>query len=343
MKKFRLGAALAAVVLIALLVTGVIPLFGSGVAVADEQTQTQDTQNSDSTISDTTGDQGQDTTDQTGTVETTPTEETSAETETAASGISPLHVKGTKLVNAKGKTVILQGPSLHGLSFTFWNKKGKETRATDYISKATFKTLKKDWHANTVRIPVYTQEYNGYCVGGSDNQKKLLKAVDKAVKCATDLKMYVIIDWHIRSDGNPNDHKKEARTFFKKMAKKYADHDNVLYEICNEPNGGVNWKDHIKPYAKSVVSVIRKYDKDVVIIVGTGTWSQDVDQVIGNKLTDKNVMYTLHFYAATHGDGLIDRAQKALDAKVPIFITECSICSADGNGTINKTMGNNRP
>ena len=89
-----------------------------------------------------------------------------------------------------------------------------------------------------------------------------------------------------------------------------------------------------------MVGIIREYDKDAVIIVGTGTWSQDVDQVIGNKLSDKNVMYTLHFYAATHGDWLIDRAQKALDAKVPIFITECSICSADGNGSINKTMGN---
>ena len=336
MKALKLTKVISVILMVCLVVTGLYVLTSCKVAVADEQTQT-DTANS--------GDgQASDQTDQTQTQETadTTTEQTEETTEeaTAPTGVKPLHVKGTKLVDEDGKTVILQGPSLHGISFTFWNSKGKETKATDYISKAAFKTLKKDWHANTIRVPVYTEDYMGYCNGGSDNQKKMLKSVYKAVDCATELDMYVIIDWHILSDGNPNNHKKEAKTFFKKMAKKYADHDNVIYEICNEPNGGVNWKDHIKPYAKTIVSTIRKYDDDAIIVVGTGTWSQDVDQVIGNKLSDKNVMYSLHFYASTHGEWLIDRAQKAINKGVPIFITECSICEASGNGSINKTMAN---
>ena len=47
--------------------------------------------------------------------------------------------------------------------------------------------------------------------------------------------MYVIIDWHVLSDQNPNKHKNDAITFFREMAEKYKNQSNVLYEICNEP------------------------------------------------------------------------------------------------------------
>lgn len=34
--------------------------------------------------------------------------------------------------------------------------------------------------------------------------------------------MYVIIDWHILSDGNPNTYVEDAKEFFTQMALKYA-------------------------------------------------------------------------------------------------------------------------
>ncbi|WP_374115461.1 cellulase family glycosylhydrolase [Bacillus atrophaeus] len=45
-----------------------------------------------------------------------------------------------------------------------------------------------------------------------------------------------------------------------------------------------------------------------MIVVGTGTWSQDVNDAADNPLQDKNVMYSLHFYAGTHGQALRDKA-----------------------------------
>jgi aryl-phospho-beta-D-glucosidase BglC (GH1 family) len=47
--------------------------------------------------------------------------------------------------------------------------------------------------ANLVRLAMYTDEYGGYCSGGDKAQ--LEAVVDKGVKAATDLGMYVIIDW----------------------------------------------------------------------------------------------------------------------------------------------------
>ena len=167
-----------------------------------------------------------------------------------------LSVKGADLVDSKGNKFQLRGISTHGIN---WDV------GSPYVNKKAFKTLRDDWGVNAIRLAMYTEEYNGYCSGGS--QAKLRKLVDKGVGYATDLGMYAIIDWHILSDGNPNKNKAQAKKFFTTMAKKYKNNKNVIYEICNEPNG-CGWKE-IKSYATDIIKTIRKYDKKAVIIVGT--------------------------------------------------------------------------
>ena len=145
------------------------------------------------------------------------------------------------------------------------------------------------------------------------------------------------MDWHILSDGNPQINQNRAISFFARMAKKYKNNTNVIYEICNEPNGGVTWTGGIKSYCQSVVNTIRKYDSDAIIICGTGTWSQDIDQVLGNKLSDKNCVYALHFYANTHTDWLRNRLQNCYKKGLPVLVSEFGTCDASGNGGYNST------
>lgn len=244
-----------------------------------------------------------------------------------AAKLPALQVKGTKLVNAKGKTVQLKGVSTHGLSWF-----------PQYVNQKAFTYMKKNWKINVVRLAMYTAEYNGYCTGDAQNQKNLEKLIDNGVRYATKAGLYVIIDWHILSDGNPETYQKQAVSFFKKMAKKYKGYTNVIYEICNEPNGGVQWST-IRSYANKIVKTIRKYDKKAVILIGTPTWSQDVDAAAKNPLKGSNLMYTLHFYAGTHGQYLRDKAQAALKAGLPLFVSEFGISDASGNGGLNKTEG----
>lgn len=245
-----------------------------------------------------------------------------------AAKLPRLKVKGTQLVSAKGKTVQLKGVSTHGLSWY-----------PEYVNQKAFSYMKKNWKINTVRLAMYTSEYNGYCTGDAANRKTLEKRIGQGVQYATKAGLYVIIDWHILSDGDPRTHEKEALAFFKKMASKYKNHTNVLYEICNEPNGGAGW-DTIRIYAKKIIRAIHARDKDAVILVGTPTWSQDVDLAAEKPLKDyKNVMYTLHFYAGTHGEYLRKKAQDALDAGLPLFVSEFGISDASGNGGLNKKEG----
>ncbi|MBQ0001116.1 MAG: cellulase family glycosylhydrolase [Clostridiales bacterium] len=248
-----------------------------------------------------------------------------AATPYAANG--QLSISNGKVVNKNGKAFVIKGVSTHGLAWY-----------PGYVNKNAFKELRDQWGVNTIRLALYTAEYNGYCTGG--NQKELKKLIDNGVKYATDLGMYVIIDWHILSDGNPLTYKTQSNAFFKEIAKKYSSYGNVMYEICNEPNGsGGSWK-NIKSYANTIVKTIRSVNKKAIIIVGTPTWSQDVDQAAASQITGySNIAYSFHFYAGTHQDSYRKKLEAALKKKLPVIVTEFGITNASGNGSVNKSQG----
>ena len=237
-----------------------------------------------------------------------------------------LQVKKTQLADKNGNAVQLRGISTHGIAWY-----------PQYINRACFQQLSEEWNVNCIRLAMYTQEYGGYCAGG--NKKKLENLIVKGVKLAQEQDLYVIVDWHILSDGNPNTHLKEAKAFFKKISARLKDYDNVLYEICNEPNGGTSWQ-QIRRYANKVIPIIRKNDADSVIIVGTPTWSQDVEKAAKKPLKQKNLLYALHFYAGTHKKDLRDSMIRASEAGLPIFVSEFGISEASGNGTVNTKEAN---
>lgn len=249
-----------------------------------------------------------------------------ATTPVAANGA--LRVSGANIVNSSGKKFQIRGMSTHGIMWEDYS---------DILSTASLKTLRDDWGVNTIRIAMYTEEWGGYTTGSSYASQAKAK-VNTGVKNATDLGMYAIIDWHILNDGNPQKHQNEAVAFFTEMAKKYKNNNNVIYEICNEPNGNVTWNSNIKPYAEKVIKAIRKYDSDAIIIVGTGTWSQDIDKVVNNRLSDKNTVYALHFYANTHTDWLRTRFSNCYAKGLPILVSEFGTCDASGNGGYNATQ-----
>lgn len=236
-----------------------------------------------------------------------------------------LQVIGTKLCDGSGKPVQLRGISTLGF------------RYPEYITKEAFECFRDEWGINMIRLAMYTDEPGGYCTDG--DREELKRIMIKGVEIATELSMYVIVDWHILREKSPMVYKDEALRFFDEMSALFADHTNVLYEICNEPQESP-FASVIRPYALEVIPVIRKHDKDAVIIVGTDNWSQDVDDVIGNAIDDQNVMYALHFYAASHQEKLMNKAVTALEGGVPIFISECSICDASGDGILDRNWGN---
>ncbi len=228
-----------------------------------------------------------------------------------------LRVENGKLCSEKGEPVMLRGVSLNGL-----------ITSESFLNEELFSELSNDDGVNLFRLPVYTYGVGivGYCTKGDKARHR--EDIAKGVALATEHDMYVLIDWHILSDGDPNTYLDDAKAFFAEVAETYRDHGSVLYEICNEPNG-VDWKT-VKSYAEQIIPIIREKDPDSVIIVGNPDWSKDLKSVAADPLAFGNIMYSLHFYAASHGQEYRDITEQLSGEGLPVFVTEFGVTAASG-------------
>ncbi len=232
-----------------------------------------------------------------------------------------LSIRGGKIVDQNGEPFQLKGVSTHGIAWF-----------PQYVNENAFHFMRDNWGINLVRLAMYTDENGGYCTDG--NKDELESVIDRGVQAATDLGIYCIIDWHVLHDLTPVKYQSQAEDFFGRISQKYKDNENVLYEICNEPNGGTTWQE-VKSYAEDIIPIIRRNAPDALILVGTPNWSQNVDEAAADPLTDvTNVAYTMHFYAATHKDDQRQKLENAVSAGLPVFLSEFSTCEASGDGKV---------
>ena len=234
------------------------------------------------------------------------------------SNAGKLQVVDGKLCDEQGSPVMLRGVSSQELIVT-----------ESFLNEQLFEELSRDAGVNLFRLAVYTYGMGiiGYCTKG--DRARYDADVEKGVELARQEDMYVIIDWHILSDGDPNSHVEEAKDFFARMAEAYKEYNNVLYEICNEPNG-VDWAT-VKAYANEIIPIIRERSPRAVVIVGNPDWSKDLRTVAADPLDFDNVLYTLHFYAATHGQDLRDMVEEVSQKGLPIFVSEYGVTASTGD------------
>lgn len=261
------------------------------------------------------------------TAQSDPAETDTRKPETESASLSPLHANGTQLLDDRNDPVVLQGYSTFGINCK-----------PEFVNENTFRFLKEEMGSQVIRLAMYTADSNGYCTSGSQDELETL--IDKGVQAATATGQYVIIDWHILSDGNPAQYQGQAKDFFGTVSRKYAGNPAVIYEICNEPNGSdVTWP-VVKSYAEAVIPEIRANDKNALILVGTPQWDQAETEAGKDLLEDAgNMMYTVHFYAATHKDQQRQDLSTAYDQKLPMFVSEFGITEASGNGALDEQSG----
>ncbi len=237
----------------------------------------------------------------------------------AMADVAPLSVSGNKIL-AGNQVASFAGNSL------FWSNNG--WGGEKYYNADAVRWLKTDWGSNLVRAAMGVEEGGGYLQDQTGNKNKVKAVVDAAI--AND--MYVIIDWHTH---HAEQYTSQSIAFFQEMARTYGNKNHVIYEVYNEPLDSASWSGVIKPYAQQVVNAIRAIDPDNLIIVGTRTWSQRVDEASRDPIAGKNIAYTLHFYAGSHGQPIRDFAQTALNNNAAIFVTEWGSVNANGDGGVN--------
>ena len=290
--------------------------------------------------------------------ETPSPEQTLPETGTPFEKYGRLQIVDGQLSDELGRPVQLKGMSTFGLQWGdgYW-----------VLTDEAFDVLANDWQCDIIRLAVYITE-DGY----ENHPAAIMERVERGIELATERGMYVIIDWHVLTPGDPtyqryleagldaddmpadfialrdaNPNWTGPQVFFGYLAQKYGHQGNVLYETANEPNGlGSHaqrfevWSEILKPYHESIIYVIRQFDSYGIVICGTDNWGQFVDAPIHDPIDDPNVMYTVHFYAGTHdaGDGdaesfwLREMIDTALEHGLAVFATEWGVSSATGDG-----------
>jgi len=224
-----------------------------------------------------------------------------------------LQVKGSQLCDKDGNPIVLRGVSLgwHNLWPRFYNK-------------GAVKELTNEWNATVVRAAMGVKIEDNYL----ENPSFALECIEPVINAAIKEDVYVIIDWHAHDM-----YTDKAKEFFSKMAQKYGKFPNVIYELYNEPIED-SWDD-LKEYAKTIIYEIRRHDPDNIILMGCPHWDQDIDIVAKSPIDGvTNVMYTLHFYAATHKQYLRDKMKAAVKGGLPVFVSECAGMEASGNGKL---------
>ncbi len=194
--------------------------------------------------------------------------------------------------------------------------------------------LMKKYGANIVRLVLYAGDDNSY----KNDRDKYKDLVKNSIKELAEKNMYCLIDWQ-KSDPtasdyifDPNDYLNDARDFFNDISKFCFENEynNVLYEICGEPNCG--WT-KIKTYAESVLPVITANQPNAIVVVGTDQWCQKIVEPVSNPLSSKwkkNVVYSFNYDACNHYSLLGDfrYAQKL----IPVFVSEWTAMKFNGDG-----------
>lgn len=233
-----------------------------------------------------------------------------------------LHVCGLHLCNDNNDTIQLKGMSTHGIQWYGWG---------DCLTGKSLDTLAYSWKADIIRASLYVQE-GGY----ETNPSAFLNQMNTIIDEATSRGLYVLIDWHMLTPGDPNENLDNAKAFFDSIATKHKDKNNLIYDIANEPNN-VSWA-KIKTYAEIMIPFIQNIDDDAVILCGTHGWGslgisdgKNAKEITDNPIVATNFMYTFHFYAASHQQTYLNELDWASDT-IPIFVTEWGTQEATGDG-----------
>lgn len=225
-----------------------------------------------------------------------------------------LRVEGTQLVDSKGAPVQLRGVSMgwHNMWPRFYNQ-------------GTVDRLTGDWGADLVRCSVGVAHLDS---GFDCDSVAAYAVVDSIVQGAVRNGAYVLVDFH----SHPNK-LADAKRFFTHVAGKYGHLPNIMYEIWNEPTE-VPWSE-CKAYAEELIPVIRALDPDGIVVVPTPRWDQEVDKAADDPIAGvPGLLYSLHYYAATHTGWLRDKAQYAIDKGLPLIMSECASMLHTGDGVV---------
>lgn len=248
-----------------------------------------------------------------------------------AKELSLLKVRQGRIVDERGKEVILRGLNLGGwllmegyllggsnipesaFKSEFlkrWAREGlrelEDAFRKNFIQEYDIKNI-RDLGANCMRIPFNFRlvEKRPYVYNAEG-----IAYLDKLTAWCSKYRIYCILDlhaacgsqnpdWHADSQGKAllwEDRGYRARTIklWEFLVKRYKDERAICgYDLLNEPVLKRN-TNLLRRFYKELIYAIRKIDKNHIIFLEGNLWAQDIKLLEG--LKDENLSFSIHFY-----------------------------------------------
>lgn len=244
-----------------------------------------------------------------------------------------LRVEGNMILNESGEQLIF-----HGVNFSDPDKLEKEG-----IWKKSHFEEAKSWGANIIRLPVHPVRWR------DRGEEAYLELLDSAVVWATDLDLYLIIDWH--SIGNLKAEKfqnpmyitnfQETKDFWNTIAVKYSGEPVIaFYELFNEPVAGsetfglLSWEEW-KLMNEELIDIIRNENPESLILVAGFNWAYDLSPVRDLPVEREGIIYVSHPYPQKREKPWESQWEEDwgfVSEKYPVMLTEIGFALPDEPG-----------
>lgn len=195
--------------------------------------------------------------------------------------IPQLHVDGKYFKDPAGNVVILRGVALIHVPDINTTRPGYQFMI-DKLSNSS-----DGWQSRIIRIGVRT---DAYLANPTDIVNNHLKP---AVDYCTSKGLYAIIDWHYVADARALD--SQTRQFWNDIAPRFANYQNVFYEVFNEHSVDSPWSEW-KALAQPWINLIRSKAPQNIILMSGPFYSQHPEGAATDPFTGSNIAYVAHMY-----------------------------------------------
>lgn len=247
--------------------------------------------------------------------------------------LSRISVKGNQFVNEAGETKIFRG----------FNTSDPDKLAKDGHWDRTYFEEIKNWGADIVRFPIHPRAWR------ERGEKEYINLLDQGVSLATELGLYVIIDWHTIGNlknemyQNPSYEttKKETFEFWRTMARHFRDHKTVaFFELFNEPTvingqlGNCTWQEW-KALNEEMITIIRAHGCRAIPLVTGFNWGYDLIPIANEPINAEGIAYVSHPYPMKRNKPWEPKWTNDWGfaaEKYPLILTEVGFCGPDDQG-----------
>ncbi len=247
--------------------------------------------------------------------------------------LNKISVNGNKFVGENGNEFIFRG--LNSSDPDKLESQGKWEKS--YLEEM------KNWGANVVRFPVHPTAWR------KRGEEKYIELLDKGVEWATELGLYVIIDWHsignlrieMYQDPMYETTRKETFEFWRTMSKHYQGNNTVaFFELFNEPTtyngqlGTCTWAQW-KEIVMDMITIVRANGSTAIPLVAGWNWAYDLTPLKDDPIEAEGIAYVSHPYPQKRNKPWEDQWTNDWGfaaEKYPLILTEIGFCHADERG-----------